>query len=561
MKVLPAIVVAAGLLLAGAVASTITFEEIAGRSGLVFATDSSPTPNKNQPETMVAGVALIDYDRDGYLDIYLVNGAAIPSLKKESPKYWNRLFHNNRDGTFTDVTEKAGVAGEGYGMGVAVGDYDNDGRPDIFVANVTRNQLFRNNQDGTFTDVTDQARVGGGILDGKKMWSVSAGWLDYNNDGRLDLFVSNYCKWEVKGPVLRAESREARLLPSEELRALPNTLYHNNGDGTFTDVSAADGNRQAARQGDGSRIADYDRDGFTDVFVANDNRPTRCSTNRRKAVRGSGLRKRRCLLARMPMRSPAWEPISRTYLQRRPARTSGTPRPRTSRFRLSEPGRGRFLGGDQPEPVDADAHYVRMVEWDLRFRQRRMEGPFRRPRKRARQRGGFLEPHLRGAECRLSQSRQRQVSGRERRGRTRLSEAAPHRGAAFGDIDNDGRIDAVVTVLNGRAKYFHNVTRSGNHWILLKLVGTKSNRMGIGAQIRITGEDGSKQSNEVTTACGYAGASDSRVHFGLGESRTIREIDIQWPSRIHQVLRNVAADQILTVEERAGEDGGPAKGR
>ena len=175
----------------------IAFEEIAVKSGLRFTTDSSPTPNKNQPETMVAGVGLIDYDNDGWLDVYLVNGAAIPSLKKESPRYWNRLFHNNRDGTFTDVTEKAGAQGKGYGMGVAIGDFDNDGWPDIFLANVTSNQLLRNNHDGTFTDVTDKAGLAGARLDGKKMWSVSAGWFDYDNDGRLDLFVSNYVKWEV----------------------------------------------------------------------------------------------------------------------------------------------------------------------------------------------------------------------------------------------------------------------------------------------------------------------------------------------------------------------------
>jgi enediyne biosynthesis protein E4 len=210
------IVIGAGALLAGSATGPIVFEEIAERSGLTFVSDSCPTPNKNQPETMVAGVALFDYDNDGYLDVYLVNGAAIPSLRKESPKYWNRLYHNNHDGTFTDVTEKAGVAGEGYGMGVAIGDYDNDGWPDIYVVNTGKNQLFHNNRDGTFTDVTDKAGVGGGILDGKKMWSVSAAWVDYNNDGLLDLFVSNYCKWEVnKDPFCGPKPETARVLPSE----------------------------------------------------------------------------------------------------------------------------------------------------------------------------------------------------------------------------------------------------------------------------------------------------------------------------------------------------------
>ena len=252
----------------------IAFEEIADRAGVRFIADSCPTPNKNLPETMLAGVALFDYDNDGYLDIYFVNGAAIPSLEKESPKYWNRLFHNNRDGTFTDVTEKAGVKGEGYGMGVAIGDYDNDGWPDIFLANVTKNQLLHNNHDGTFTDVTDKAGVGGGVLDGKKMWSVAAGWFDYDNDGRLDLFVSNYCKWEVNkdpfcgpNPNLRTYCHPLNYAP------LPNTLYHNNGNGTFTDVSAATGIGQIRGKGMGVAFADYDHDGFMDVFVANDNAP------------------------------------------------------------------------------------------------------------------------------------------------------------------------------------------------------------------------------------------------------------------------------------------------
>ena len=272
--ILASIVLGTGALLAQSLSGPIMFEEIAERAGLAFVTESSPTANKNQPETMVAGVALFDYDNDGYLDVYVVNGAAIPSLQKESPKYWNRLYHNNHDGTFTDVTEKAGVAGAGYGMGVAIGDYDNDGWPDIYVVNMGKNQLFHNNGDGTFTDVTDKAGVPGGMLDGKKMWSVSAAWVDYNNDGFLDLFVSNYCKWEV--------NKDPYCGPTPQLRAychpnnyanLPNTLYRNNGDGTFTDVSAETGIAKYFGKGMGVAIADYDGDGFMDIFVANDNRP------------------------------------------------------------------------------------------------------------------------------------------------------------------------------------------------------------------------------------------------------------------------------------------------
>ena len=253
--------------------STIRFEEIATKSALNFVTANSPTPNKNQPETMVSGVALLDYDRDGYLDIYLVGGAAIPSLKKETPAYWNRLFHNNHDGTFTDVTEKAGVAGAGYGIGVAVGDYDNDGFPDLFVSNVTENQLFHNNRDGTFTDVAAKAGVGGARMDDKKMWSVGAGWFDYNNDGLLDLFVVNYCKWEVnKDPVCGTNGIRGYCHP-KYYQPLPNTLYRNNGDGTFTDVSADSGIGKFLGKGMSVSFADYDGDGFIDAFVANDTMP------------------------------------------------------------------------------------------------------------------------------------------------------------------------------------------------------------------------------------------------------------------------------------------------
>src|SRR5246500_3276401 len=252
----------------------IRFEEIAARSNLRFTTQNSPTANKNQIETMVAGVALIDFDGDGWQDIYLVNGAAIPSLLKESPAYWNRLYRNNHDGTFTDVTEHAGVGGAGYGMGVAVGDFDNDGRPDIFLASVTGNQLFHNNGDGTFTDVTAKAGLGGAEMNGRKMWSVGAGWFDYNNDGKLDLFVVNYCVWEVnKDPFCHVKGSVRGYCHPKVYGSLHNTLYRNNGDGTFTDVSEETGISSHMGKGMSVSFADYDADGFPDAFVANDTTP------------------------------------------------------------------------------------------------------------------------------------------------------------------------------------------------------------------------------------------------------------------------------------------------
>ena len=396
--------------------SPIRFEEIAAKAGVRFATENSPTPNKNQIETMVAGVALLDYDGDGYLDIYLVNGAAIPSLQKDSPKYWNRLFHNNHDGTFTDVTEKAGLAGAGYGMGVAVGDYDNDGRPDIFVANVTGNQLFHNNGDGTFTDVTEKAGLSGAKLNGKKMWSVGAGWFDYNNDGLPDIWYT-----------------------AVEHETFP--MLIDQGGGFFVDESATDGLRSTAdMSGWGNGIFDFDNDGWKDLFVARSN-----------------------VMDNISLLNP-----SRSYEE-----------PNTVFRNL---GNGKF------EDVSATA----------------------------------------GPDFQLK---------------------AAHRGVAFGDLDNDGRIDAVVSVLGGPVELFHNVSATTNHWILLKLVGTKSNRMGIGAQIHIVTSDDRSQWNEVTTATGYASASDSRVHFGLGGNSRIKEVEIRWPSGIRQTLHDVVGDQILTIEE------------
>ncbi len=552
MRLLLLIVSGVCVLLAASVASTIAFEEIAARSGLVFTANSCPTPQKNQPETMVAGAALFDYDNDGYLDVYFVNGAAIPSLKKENPAYWNRLFHNNHDGTFTDVTEKAGVAGAGYGMGVAIGDYDNDGWPDIYVVNVTKNQLFHNDHDGTFTDVTDKAGVGGGMLDGKKMWSVSAAWVDYNNDGLLDLFVSNYCKWEVnKDPFCGPNPSKRAYCHPKNYEPLPNTLYRNNGDGTFADVSQETGIAKYVGKGMGAAIADYDGDGFMDIFVANDNHANYLFHNL------GGKRFEEVAFESGVAYPQGANDISGMGADFRDVNNDGRPdiwhtatENETFPLYLNRGG-GMFMEATASSQLFRTRSMSGWANGIFDFDNDGWKDLFVA-------RGNVLdnvalftnrtygEPNT--VFRNLGNGKFEDVSASAG---ADFQLAAPHRGAAFGDIDNDGRIDAVVTVLNGKAKYFHNVSRNANHWILLKLVGTKSNRMGLGAQVRITGEDGRKQYNEATTAVGYAGSSDPRVHFGLGSSKTVREIEIQWPSRIRQVLRNVPADQILTIEERA----------
>jgi hypothetical protein len=558
---------------------------------------------------MGSGVALFDYDNDGRLDIFLVNGAPLddPTPKgtiprKTGPKYWNRLFHqksdgtfedmtetaglqgvgygmgvavgdydndgyedlyvtayggnrlyhNNGNGTFTDVTARAGVAGTGYGMGVAVGDYDNDGWPDIYLANVNGNQLFHNNGDGTFTDVTAKAGVGGAMLKGRKMWSISAGWFDYNNDGLLDLFVSNYCQWDPQHEPACMGTNGRGYCHPKSFAPLPNTLYRNNGDGTFTDVSSETGIATVEGKGMGVVFADYDGDGFMDVFVANDNSPNLLFHNlggkkfeEVAFTAGVAYNEDGNQLAGMgadfrDVDNDGLPDIWHTAIENETFplfRNLGRGQfgNVTQRSRLAQLTREMSGWSNGAADLDNDGWkdlFVargNVLDNVAQFSNRKYEEPnavFRN----------------------LGNGKFQDVSAEAG---PDFQKAAAHRGVAFGDIDNDGRIDAVVSVLNGKVKYFHNISKNGNHWILLKLTGKKSNRMALGAQIRITGEDGAKQYNEVTTAVGYACASDSRVHFGLGASKTIREIDIKWPSRIHQVLHNVAADQILAIEEPA----------
>ena len=531
---------------------TIRFEEIAARSKLIFTTASSPTPNKNQVETMVAGVALLDYDGDGYLDLYVVNGAAIPSLKKESPAYWNRLFHNNHDGTFTDVTEGAGVAGAGYGMGVAVGDYDNDGWPDLFIANVTENQLFHNNGDGTFTDVTAKAGLQGANLDGKKMWSAGAGWFDYNNDGLLDLFVINYCKWEVnKDPYCTIGGGARGYCHPKYYASTHNTLYRNNGDGTFTDVSEETGIAAQSGKGMSVSFADYDGDGFLDAFVAND-------TTRNFLFHNLGGKKFEEVgaVAGVAYGSNG-AALSGMGSDFRDLNNDGLPDIWHTAVEFETfPLYGNRIHGDFTDltVVSGLARLTsQMSGWGNGIADFDNDGW----KDLFVARSNVLDnisslvaerqyPERNSLFRNLGNGKFEDVSSSA--GPDFAKEAA-HRGVAFGDIDNDGKVDLVVTVLNGPVKLFHNVSVDDHHWILLKLVGTKSNRMGIGAQIRITTKDGGAQWNEVTTAVGYASSSDSRVHFGVGSNRQIQEIEIRWPSGITQRLRDIDVDRILTIKE------------
>ncbi len=251
-------------------ARQIRFENRQKTSYVDFALNNGNTPDKPLIDSTLGGVALFDFDNDGFLDIFFTNGARIPTLEKDDPAFYNRLYRNNRDGTFTDVTERAGLQGGGYSMGVAAADFDNDGWTDLYLTGVNRNILYHNNGDGTFTDITEQAGVSGVDSNGKKLWSVGAAWFDYDNDGLLDLFVTNYLDWSFRTSKVCGDDGKRLSCSPSLYSGLPNLLYHNNGDGTFTDVSRQTGIAEHIGKGMSVAVADFDDDGFMDVFVAND---------------------------------------------------------------------------------------------------------------------------------------------------------------------------------------------------------------------------------------------------------------------------------------------------
>ena len=530
-------------------ASAIQFENVIEQSKINFKLKNSVSPKRYTFETMAGGVAVFDYNNDGLLDIFFTNGAAIPSLEKTDPSYWNRLFRNNGDGTFTDVTEKAGLQGIGYSMGVAAGDYDNDGFVDLYVTGVNRNQLFHNNGDGTFTDVTEKAGVGGMVPKLGKAWSVAAGWLDYNNDGLLDLFVVNYLNYSVQTATPCMQQGLAAYCSPVDFLGTPNILYRNNGDGTFTDVSEQSHISKYVGKGMGLAFADYDNDGFTDIFVSNDTFENYLFHNNR-----DGTFTNVALLAGVAYNAFG-NAIAGMGADFRDIDNDGRP----DIFETAMFGEGfplyKNLGDGQFQDVTATAGLSaltsRSTAWGVGVFDFDNDGnkdlftansdildnsmelahrPYPLPNRVFRNKGGLSFDDL-SAKAGAS-----------------FSVPAPHRGAAFGDFNNDGNIDVVVTVLNGPPEIWMNRSSNRNHWIILKLVGVKSNRDGLGTKIKITTPLGT-QYNQATTAGSYNSSSDKRVHFGLGSADVIDTVELTWPSGITQVLKKVKADQVLTVTE------------
>jgi hypothetical protein len=526
------------------------FVDITVRSGIDFRYQSSHTSKKYLLETMGSGVALFDYDNDGRLDIFFVNGAHLDdptprrSLpRKSGPAFWNRLYRQRPDGTFEDVTEKAGLQGTGYGLGVAVGDYDNDGYEDLYVTAYGGNTLYRNNGDGTFTDVTQKAGVGGGG------WSSSAAWVDLDNDGFLDLVVLRYLEWDFED-IWCGEHKEGyrAYCHPDVFKPIAPLVYHNNHNGTFSEVSQKIGISKFGK-GLGVTIADYDRDGHIDLFVANDSIPEFLYHNKGNgtfeevgvhagaALDGDGHPYAGMGVDFADYNNDGWPDIVVTdlglqgyALYQNNGDGSFSYTSQTAGIRqMSLPHSGwgaRLFDFDNDGWKDlfvVQGHVLDTVERSLPSLR------YREPMLLARNTGnGFVDVSAESGAA--------------------FQRPCVARGLAVGDLDNDGRLDAIVTTNEGPAYILHNETATQNHWLLLKLTGHKSNRDAIGAEVKITTTD-RQQMATVTTAGSYLSSSDKRLHFGLGKEIVVRRIEIRWPSGIEQTLKHIPGDQILQIDE------------
>ena len=536
-----------------------TFLDITGPANVAFKNEASHTAQKYLPETMGGGVAMLDYDGDGRLDLFFVNGAALrdpmpPNARpdKSDQRYWNRLYRNNGDRTFTDVTEKAGLRGSFYGMGVAVGDYDNDGRPDLYVTGLGQNALYRNNGDGTFTDVTAKAGVGGGG------WSAGACFLDYDRDGKLDLVVARYVEWDFPRNIWCGDKTAGRRSYCHPDHFEPTThlLYHNEGDGTFRDVSKASGIGGAPGKGLGVAFHDFDRDGWPDILIANDSFPQQLFRNRHDGTfeevglpAGIAYDEQGQTFAGMGVDfedydNDGWPDAFINALS-------------YQKYSLYHNNHGTFEYVSGPSGVARatvlhSGWGTKLVDYDNDGWKDLFVG-----QGHSMDTIQLTQPSLRYLEPLLLM---RNLGGRfedvsERSGEAfRTAWAA--RGAAFGDLDNDGSVDVVVNSNDQRALVLRNQGGNHNHWLLVALTGAASNRDGIGAQLRLVLESGLTQHAIVSTAGSYLSASDRRVHFGLGQEKRVKLLEIFWPSGTVQRLENLAADQILNVRESAPEGAG-----
>jgi enediyne biosynthesis protein E4 len=542
-------VAAVALLRSSPASSPIWFE----LKTIPFRLENDETPAKNAPETMPGGVAIFDYNGDGRPDIFFTNGANISSLKKDSPKYRNRLFRNDGNGVFTDVTDAAGLAGSGYDMGVAVADYDNDGHPDLFVAGLHHSTLYHNNGDGTFSDVTVKSGLDASLnrpdLEYGPLWAITAVWVDVNNDGLLDLFVVNYMQWTYSDKPLCAIQGVADYCSPKFYKGQPNQLFLNKGDGTFQDVSKEWGIRSHVGKGMGVGMADYDLDGRPDLFVTNDasyNSLFHNLGNKFEEVAfetGVALTEDGSFISGMGLdfrdfNNDGYPDIAFVALNNQTFPLfqntgKGDFHEVTTQSGMRDPSRQMSGFGAALYDFDNDG-------WKDLFVSRGHVESLNQPGQPVDQPNTvFRNLGASGKWAPLTEE-----AG------FKSTSAARHRGCAFGDLDGDGRVDVVVTSIGKDAEIWMNRSAKSGHWLDIALRGTKSNRDGIGARIKLVTRSGA-QYNHMTTSVGYASSSDGPVHFGLGPENRVALVEIRWPSGTTQTLQNISADQVLKVIEAA----------
>jgi hypothetical protein len=551
LKLMSAAIPGTALRLGTASASAATeqgkpwFTDVAGHSKFGYRTNNDFTGRKYFPQPMCGGVAAIDYDNDGWMDLFFTNGARLPDLKKTSPEFMNCLLRNKRDGTFEDVTERAGVNGAdlGFCFGVAAADYNNDGYTDLFLCNAGKNALYRNNGNGTFTDIT-----AGSGLDVKPdhLLSVGAAWFDYDNDGLLDLLVTNYTTWspETDKRCQMDEHRDEYCSPTV-YKSVAARLYRNLGNGKFQDVTEASGIGKALGKGMGIAIADFTGNGWMDIFVANDTEPNFLFVNQ-----GNGMFKEEGL-----------------------------------EYGAAYNTRGESVSGMGCDAKDFDNDgRVDIVYNDLAgqvFGLLKNEGGKSFADVTWTSRMGNLSRSLSGwsigfidfdndgwkdvysangdVDDLSASSRQHDTMFRNLDGKTLMDATGQmgadfgfvgyQRGSAFVDLNNDGFLDLVVTSLGERPRILINNALNRNHWIMFDLRGHKSNRDGIGARLKLVTASGRALFNHVTTSVGFMSSSDRRVHFGVGADSKLEYVEIRWPSGMVQRIDRPKVDQIMIVEE------------
>ncbi len=537
-----------------------TFVDVARAAGLNAQTIyGGEHKNKYLLETTGCGVAFYDYDNDGWLDIFVVNGWRLEGFPAgQEPT--SHLFKNNRDGTFTDITAKAGLIHHGWGQAVCVGDYDNDGFDDLFVSYFGKNVLYHNNGDGTFTDVTEKAGVGG---NGKR-WNTGCAFVDYDRDGKLDLFVANYIDLDLatapvpeSGPCLYKGVMVACGPPG--LKGGKNLLFHNNGDGTFTDVSESSGILSSnGTFGLGVLTGDFDNDSWPDIYVANDSSPSALYQNKK-----NGKFEDIAVIAGCAL-SPDGKPQAGMGVSAADYDLDGNLDIVKTNFAGDTPSLYHNLGGANFEDTTFTAGlgaHTQYLGWGCGFFDFDNDGWAD-----ILICNGHVYPEVEQLKTEAGYAQRKLLYRNLRNGKFEevtdmagpgITTPAAARGCAFGDFDNDGDIDMVVNTVNGPPQLLRCDSSSGNNWIKVKTIGTKSNRSGIGARVSciatFPGETKPhRQIDEVRSGGGYFSQSDLRVHFGLGKADKVDVLEIRWPSGQVDTMKDVAANQVVFVKEGAG---------